>query len=263
MSRKAWAGWLLAGLLVVAASVFLFTAPVQEWLSKLLAAIDQVGPLGPVLLAAVYAVACVLFVPGSILTLGAGFLFGLVVGTIAVSAGSVVGATLAFLVGRTLLRDWIERRTAGWPRFRAIDRAVGRQGFKIVLLLRLSPVFPFNLLNYAFGLTRVRLRDYVLASWIGMLPGTIMYVYLGTALKSLADVVAGGPKAGPLQTGFFVAGLIATIVATVFITRVARRALRAAIDEPEPANPGRADSGRAKLLLSPSAPASGDVRQDL
>ena len=124
---------------------------------------------------------------------------------------------------------WIEKRIAAYPRFQAIDRAVGKEGFKIVLLLRLSPVFPFNLLNYALGLTNVRLWQYVLASWVGMLPGTLMYVYLGSALKSLADVAAGAPKGGTPQTVFFVAGLVMTVVATVVVTRVARRALNEAV----------------------------------
>jgi uncharacterized membrane protein YdjX (TVP38/TMEM64 family) len=174
-------------------------------------------------------VACVLFVPGSVLTLGAGFLFGVIRGTIAVSIGSVLGATAAFVIGRTLLRGWIEKRVAAYPRFQAIDRAVGKEGFKIVLLLRLSPVFPFNLLNYAFGLTNVRLWQYVLASWIGMLPATLMYVYLGSALKSLADVAASAPKGGTPQMVFFVAGLVMTVVATVVVTRVAKRALNEAV----------------------------------
>ena len=141
----------------------------------------------------------------------------------------MLGATTAFLVGRTLLRGWIEKRITAYPRFQAIDRAVGREGFKIVFLLRLSPVFPFNLLNYALGLTNVRLWQYVLASWIGMLPGTLMYVYLGSALKSLADVAAGAPKGGTPQTVFFVAGLVMTVVATVVVTRVARQALSEAV----------------------------------
>lgn len=203
--------------------------PANEYLAGLLQAVESVGPWGPVLLAGAYVVACVLFVPGSVLTLGAGFLFGVVRGTIAVSAGSVLGATAAFLIGRTLLRGWIEKRVAAYPRFEAIDRGVGKEGFKIVLLVRLSPVFPFNLLNYAFGLTNVRLWQYVLASWIGMLPGTLMYVYLGSALKSLADVAAGAPKGGAPQTVFFVAGLVMTVVATVVVTRAARRALSDAV----------------------------------
>jgi len=203
--------------------------PVRDYLARLLQATQSAGPWGPVLLAGTFVVACVLFIPGSIITLGAGFLFGVLRGTIAVSVGSVLGATAAFLIGRTLLREWIEKRTAAHPRFQAIDRAVGKEGFKIVLLVRLSPVFPFNLLNYALGLTDVRLWQYVLASWIGMLPGTLMYVYLGSALKGLADVAAGAPKGGTPQTVFFVAGLVMTVVATVVITRVATRALSEAV----------------------------------
>lgn len=225
----------IAVLLVAAVVTALAVLPVKDYLAGLLERIESAGPWGPVLLAGAYAVACVLFVPGSILTLGAGFLFGVVYGTIAVSAGSVLGATAAFLVGRTLLRTTIEKRIAAYPRFQAIDRAVGEQGFKIVLLTRLSPIFPFNLLNYAFGLTKVRLWQYVLASWIGMLPGTVMYVYLGSALKSLADVVAGEPGyplgGGTPQTVFFVAGLVMTVIATVVITRVAKRALNEAVAE--------------------------------
>jgi uncharacterized membrane protein YdjX (TVP38/TMEM64 family) len=216
-------------LLVAALAAALAVLPVKDYLAGFLDRIESAGPWGPALLAGAYAVACVFFVPGSILTLGAGFLFGVVWGTIAVSVGSVLGATAAFLVGRTLLRGWIEKRVAAYPRFQAIDRAVGQEGFKIVLLVRLSPVFPFNLLNYAFGLTNVRLWQYVLASWIGMLPGTLMYVYLGSALKSLADVAAGAPKGGAPQTVFFVAGLVMTVVATVVVTRVARRALNDAV----------------------------------
>ena len=216
-------------LLIAAIVTGVAILPFKDYLARLLQATQSAGPWGPVLLAGTFVVACVLFIPGSIITLGAGFLFGVLRGTIAVSVGSVLGATAAFLIGRTLLRGWIEKRTAAYPRFQAIDRAVGKEGFKIVLLVRLSPVFPFNLLNYALGLTDVRLWQYVLASWIGMLPGTLMYVYLGSALKSLADVAAGAPKGGTPQTVFFVAGLVMTVVATVVITRVASRALSEAV----------------------------------
>src|SRR5262249_61840093 len=129
--------------------------------------------------------ATVFAVPGSLITLGAGAAFGLIRGTLAVSAGSTLGAAAAFLLGRTLARGWVEHKVANKPRFRALDQAIGAEGFKIVLLLRLSPVFPFNVLNYALGLTRVSFRSYLVASWIGMLPGTVMYVYLGAALGSL------------------------------------------------------------------------------
>jgi uncharacterized membrane protein YdjX (TVP38/TMEM64 family) len=220
----------IAGLIGAAAVVGLFGLPVNDYVVRFLDWVDSMGVWGPVFLAAAYVVACVLFVPGWILTLGAGFLFGLVRGTIAVSLGSVLGATLAFLIGRGLLRDWIERKVAAYPRFRAVDRAVGREGFKIVLLLRLSPLFPFNLLNYALGLTTVSTRQYVLASWIGMLPATIVYVYIGSALKSLSEVAAGTPRGGTAQTTLFIVGLAMSVLATLVITRVATRALKAAVE---------------------------------
>jgi uncharacterized membrane protein YdjX (TVP38/TMEM64 family) len=172
----------------------------------------------------------VLFIPGSPLTLFGGFAFGatfrgLALVTACISLGSTLGASAAFLVGRTVARPWIQKRITGNLRFRAIDVAVGNQGFKVVLLSRLSPVFPFNLLNYAFGVTGVSFRDYVLASWIGMLPGTILYVYLGSTAGQLAEVVAGTVAKSPAQQILFYAGLAATVVVTVFITRISRRAL--------------------------------------
>jgi uncharacterized membrane protein YdjX (TVP38/TMEM64 family) len=176
-----------------------------------------------------YVPAALLFLPGSILTLGAGFAFGVAAGTASVSIGSTAGAALAFLSGRTLARSFIESKVSGNPKFLAIDRAVGREGFKIVLLTRLSPVFPFNLLNYAFGLTKVSFRDYVLASWIGMLPGTLMYVYLGSAVKSLAELAAGNVEGGLGQKALFAVGLVATVVVTTFVTRIAKRALEVSL----------------------------------
>jgi len=187
------------------------------------------GPLGPVYLALIYAVACVLFLPGSILTLGSGFAFGLVWGTFAASLGSLLGVSLSFLLGRTALRRWVERLTAKNARFQALDEAVGREGFKIVLLTRLSPAFPFNVLNYGFGITRVSFRSFFFGSWIGMFPGTLLYVYLGTAAKSVADIAAGKMEGGGARTALLAVGLAATVVVTVVITRIARRALKSAI----------------------------------
>jgi uncharacterized membrane protein YdjX (TVP38/TMEM64 family) len=218
---------------IVAAAVIL---PAKEYLTSFLVWARANGPLGAVLLALLYVPACMLFVPGSLLTLGAGFAFGVMWGTIAVSAGSLLGATAAFLTGRTLVRGWIEQRVAKNVRFAAIDRAVAENGFKIVLLTRLSPVVPFNLLNYAYGLTQVRLRDYVLASWIGMLPGTMMYVYLGSAVKSLTDLAAGRIAGGAGPSVLLFVGLLATVVVTVYVGRVAKRALDKAISQPPAAN---------------------------
>src|SRR3989440_7682801 len=186
---------------------------------------------GRVVFGAVYALAC-LVLPGSLITLAAGSLFGVVIGTAVVSLASVTGASLAFWLGRTLARGLVEKPLADNPRFRALDQAVAAGGFKIVLLTRLSPLFPFTLLNYAFGLTKVRFRDFVLASWIGMLPGTVMYVYLGSTVKELADVATGSVEGGPARLVLFFVGLAATIAVTVYVTRLARRALVQAVPHP-------------------------------
>jgi uncharacterized membrane protein YdjX (TVP38/TMEM64 family) len=206
-------------------------------LGESLDAVRKLDGWGPVLVGAAYIPACLLFIPGSPLTLFGGFAFGttfrgLAAVTACVSVGSTLGASAAFFVGRTIARVWIEKKMAGNLRFRAIDAAVGRHGFKVVLLTRLSPVFPFNLLNYAFGLTGVSFRDYVLASWIGMLPGTMMYVYLGSTAGQLADVLAGTVAKSPSQQILFYAGLGATVVVTIFITRISRRALATVAPDP-------------------------------
>lgn len=207
--------------------------PVKDWLVNVLQWTQGLGVWGPIFVASFYIVACILFLPGSVLTLGAGFIFKLLVGTITVSIGSTLGACAAFLVGRTFGRDWVAKKVIKNEKFAAIDNAIGQQGFKIVLLIRLSPVFPFNLLNYAFGLTKVSFIKYAFGSWIGMLPGTVMYVYFGAGLRSLADAAAGKIETGTTGQIFFWAGLIATIVVTVFVTGLARKALKQAI----PANP--------------------------
>ena len=187
--------------------------------------VDGLGAWGPVVFIAGYVAACVAFVPGALLTIAAGVIFGLLRGVACVFAGAVLGSTAAFLVSRHLARRVIEKRVTGDARFASIDRAIARDGLKIVFLLRLSPVFPFNLLNYALGLTRVSLRDYLLAS-VGMFPGTVLYVYYGTALGSVAQLAAGAPAPG--GTGRIVllaVGLLATIAVTIVVTRIARAAL--------------------------------------
>jgi len=172
-----------------------------------------------------YATAVVVFVPGSLLTLAAGAIFGVAYGTVLVFLAATAGATAAFLIARHGGRGWVQARLAGDARFAAVDRAVAEQGRKIVLLLRLSPVFPFNLLNYALGLTQVSTRDYVVAS-IGMLPGTLLYVYSGALAGQVAAVAGGsGAARGPAQWALLAVGLVATAAVTLIITRIARRAL--------------------------------------
>jgi uncharacterized membrane protein YdjX (TVP38/TMEM64 family) len=213
-------GLILAGV-VVALIAAILLLDVRSLLRAALDRIEQLGPWGAVLFVAIYVVATVLFAPGFVLTLGAGAVFGVARGSVLVSVASTLGATCAFLVGRYLARGWVAEKLGGNATFAAIDRAVAEEGWKIVSLTRLSPVFPFALLNYAFGLTRVKLRDYVLASWIGMMPGTVMYVYLG----SLARAGADSQQRTPIEWALYGAGLAATVAVVMIVTRTARREL--------------------------------------
>jgi uncharacterized membrane protein YdjX (TVP38/TMEM64 family) len=194
--------------------------------------VQQTGPLAPLLLIVLYVVACVFLLPGAILTLGAGAVFGVVKGAPVAWLGATLGAAAAFLVGRYFARDWVARQIAGDERFRAIDESVAEEGWKIVGLMRLSPVFPFNLLNYLFGITRVSFRDYVIASAIGMIPGCLMYAYLGSVAGDLAALGAGGRQRTTAEWILYGVGLAATVAVTVSVTRIARRALDAKIASP-------------------------------
>ena len=188
------------GAVVVAAVVVARSTGLGEvassGLQSLLRWVPTLGPWGPLAFIAGYVLATVAFVPGSLLTLAAGAIFGLGPGIVYVFVAASLGACAAFGLSRTVARDAIERRLAGNARFAAIDRAIGAEGRKIVFLLRMSPVFPFSLLNYALGLTRVSFADYAFAC-LGMLPGTVLYVYLG----SLAGEAAGRRRASRRSYG--------------------------------------------------------------
>jgi uncharacterized membrane protein YdjX (TVP38/TMEM64 family) len=217
--------------LAVLAALLLGGRKAGQYVPQFAAWVEGLGVWGPLVFILGYAVATVAFIPGSLLTLAAGAIFGLARGTVYTFCGATLGASAAFLVARYGARRAIERKIAGNARFAAIDRAVGEEGFKIVALLRLSPVFPFNLLNYSLGLTKVRFLPYLLAS-IAMLPGTLLYVYYGTAAGSLA-AVAGGVKTQK-GTAYWVTlgvGLLATVAVTTFVTRLAGKALRRQIGE--------------------------------
>ncbi|MCI0353241.1 MAG: TVP38/TMEM64 family protein [Acidobacteriales bacterium] len=234
MSRNA--RFRIAGL-IGAIAIFGLAAwllPFKHWIGLFLEWVRGFGTVGALVYATVYVAGTVFLIPGTALTAGAGLLYGPVIGTLIVSPASVLGATLAFLIGRHFARDWVETRLSGYPKFAAIDQAIGKSGFKVVLLLRLQPVFiPFAFLNYALGLTKVRLRDYVLASWMGMLPASILYVYLGSAVHNIGDLLEGKlPHAGPWGHVLFWGGLGATFLLVLLLGRMARKALREQL-EPE------------------------------
>jgi uncharacterized membrane protein YdjX (TVP38/TMEM64 family) len=206
--------------------------PVQQWLRSFNGWVGQMGAAGIFIFIGVYAVATVLLAPGAILTIGAGFAFGLWKGFLAVSAGATLGASLAFLVARFVARDKIEAMARRKTKFQRIDNAIGKQGAKLVFLLRLSPVTPFNLSNYFYGLTAVSFWPYVLASWIGMMPGTFLYVYIGTAGKAAVSAAAGGEavKQEWQYWTFISVGLAATIVVTIWVSKIARDAVKKTAD---------------------------------
>ncbi|RPI08224.1 MAG: TVP38/TMEM64 family protein [Zetaproteobacteria bacterium] len=190
-----------------------------QWLQGL-------GLWGWALFVLLYIATAVLLLPAVVLTLGAGAVYGVAQGWAIVTIAATLAATAAFLIGRYLARGWVARRIEGNPMFAAIDDAVAREGWKIVGLTRLSPAFPFNLLNYAYGVTRVSLRHYILASLFGMMPGTLMYVYLGSLAGDLANIGAGQHARTPVEWIYYLVGLLATVAVTVMVTRIARSALR-------------------------------------
>lgn len=218
--------------------------PLRENLLSGIAWIQTQGSLAWMIYVLAYIVAAVLLIPGSILTLAAGFIFGLPLGVALVSIGSVLGASAAFLVGRFMARDWVSHRIAGLPRFKALDSASRHDGFTIVLLARLSPLFPFNLLNYGLGITAVHFKHFLVASWMGMLPGTVLYVYIGSLASDATELTAQGLSGG-WGRALLIAGFVATVVLTVFITRKATQALNAHL-EVEPAIAGdETDGGKS------------------
>ncbi len=211
--------------------------PMDRIVRLLTTTIEGLGIWGPIVFGLVYIVASLMFVPGSALTLASGLLFGLAGGTAVVSVASTTSAALAFLIARYLARGAVEGMAGKSPRFAAIDKAIGEGGWKIIAMLRLSPAMPFSLGNYLFGLTRVKFWPYVLTSWLFMLPGTFMYVYLGY-IGSAGITAAGGQSSRPpAQWALLIVGLIATIGVTVYVTRLARRAIAQHMEQPSKDDP--------------------------
>jgi uncharacterized membrane protein YdjX (TVP38/TMEM64 family) len=215
-----------AAIVAVALLVWWVGRSLAPRLLNIVAHIQNVGPAAPAAFIAIYTFAVVALIPASLLTIAGGAVFGLVRGVVYSLIGATLGSTLAFLIGRYAARRFVARRLAAMPRLAAIDRAVSARGWRIVLLLRLSPVVPFNFLNYALGLTTISVWDFVAAS-LGSVPGSLVYSYAGKvtgealALAGQAEV----PKSASYYA-FLVGGLIATVAATTVVTRTAKRALQ-------------------------------------
>jgi uncharacterized membrane protein YdjX (TVP38/TMEM64 family) len=250
--------WGSLAILAVSVLLTLRRLPVEPVVQSLAGWLAGLGVWAPVIFGLLYVAAVVLLVPGSALTLAAGALFGLLGGVLVASAAATTGSALAFLIARYLARDRIAHLLERYPKFRAIDRAISAGGWKIVVLLRLSPAVPFNLQNYLYGLTGIRFWPCVLASAAAMLPGTFLYVYLGYLGRAGLEAAAGGSHADSLAGwGMAVVGLAATVVVTVYVTRLARRALRqqpeiaepTAVSTPEQSDPRGWPWGTALLAL--------------
>jgi uncharacterized membrane protein YdjX (TVP38/TMEM64 family) len=237
----------LFGSLVLAASPALAQAAVEQGsgpfavfsqlqmqLVNLVEWINGLGAIAPLIFILAYVVITVSFLPASVVTLGAGFVFGVVKGSILVFIGAMLGATAAFLIGRFIARDWIEKKVAGNQFFSALDNAIAQEGLKLIFLIRLSPAFPFNLLNYALGLTKVSLSDYVLGT-TGIIPGTIMYVYLGSLISDIATLGAGETPSNPIISWIIKILIFVTVASiSLYIAKIARQALKDAVPQKEP-----------------------------
>jgi uncharacterized membrane protein YdjX (TVP38/TMEM64 family) len=215
--------WLLVGLALAGAVLLVQQVPAERLVTSLTGRVQELGAWGVVLFGVAYVLAAVLLLPASAFTIAAGALFGLVKGTIIVSISATIGAALGFLLGRYAARERVARRAARSRTFAAIDRAIAIGGWKVVALLRLSPAMPFSIGNYLFGLTAVRFWPYVAATAVATLPGIFMYIYLGYVGGQLATGAASAASGG--RWALLGLGLVATVAATLYVTRLARRAL--------------------------------------
>ena len=220
--KNAW-GWIGLALGLAAISIGASILPLGDWVKDFSDWICQFGLFGAVIFIAVYAVAAVLFLPGSVFTIAAGLVYGMVAGTAVALTGATIGASLAFLAGRYLFRRRIEKYASGNERFAAVDQAIGEHGWKVVGLLRLSPLIPYNASNYFYGITSIRFWPFLLASLVGMLPGAFLYAYLGAIGR------AGLSRQRPedvLESVFLGFGFLATIAGTIFLSHIAKQALQ-------------------------------------
>jgi uncharacterized membrane protein YdjX (TVP38/TMEM64 family) len=221
---KKYSKWILVLLIVIALSILAKMLPIRSWIASLIDWVQLRGSVGVIVFIIAYALATVLFLPGWIFTVSAGLVYGIVRGTAIALTGATIGATLAFLVARYVLRKNVEQFAKKNPRFKAIDDAIGVNGWKIIGLLRLSPLIPFNFSNYFYGITSVSLGAYVAISAIGMLPGTLLYAYLGAIGK--AGVGVGAETHSSWQYVLLGIGLVATIAVTILVSRIAKNALK-------------------------------------
>lgn len=251
--------WLLFGILILAgvglALYFRFPARAQQVLKLVLEQIKPLGFWAPVLFVLLYVVSCVAMIPGSVLSIGGGAIFGIVEGSIYVSIGATLGATAAFLSGRYFARDWVTAKIGAHPTFAALDQAVATEGWKIVLLTRFCAVFPFFMLNYGYGLTRISVRQYVVATWVGIIPGSTVLVYLGSLAQTSTKT------ASSIGWAWKTFALISVLVTAIYLTRVARQALVKKLPPPKDRSAGplkQCQSSQTHVVEQPISVARGE-----
>ena len=248
--QKPWAkiGIGVAVVAALAVALYQYGDAIREALRSTLLWINDLGPLGPLLFMGLYVVVTVSFLPASLMTLFGGAIFGVVFGSIYVIIGATIGANLAFLIGRYLARERVAKLIAGNRQFQAVDRALAQGGWKIVGLIRFSPAFPFNVLNYALGLTQVSFTDNIIGT-MGIIPGAIAYSYLGflsrdlllTGTEMMGEEMSGGSAESTITLIFNIVGLIATFAVTIYVTKLARKALRETVADETTVDPASVD----------------------
>lgn len=240
-------------LLISAVVAAVLTLPIEKILKDFLVWVERdLGPWGPLALAIAYIPLTILAVPASVLTLGGGYLFGLPIGIVADSVGATIGAVAAFLLGRTIGKSFVASMLKDYPQFRSVSVTVQRSGFKIVFLLRLVPLLPFNMLNYLLSVTPVPLGEYALASWLGMMPITVALVYAGTTLKDLSDVTHGWGEFSKSRWAMIIFSLVISVVLMICVTKIAKSALDKALAECEEDMEGTISSAEPSTVTEPS-----------
>jgi len=207
----------------------LWKLPIAEYIASGLGWIEQNQSTAWIVFILMYAAAIALLLPALVFSLSAGYLFGIAKGWMIVVVAATLGSCIAYIVGQTFLREWVLGKAKNMKNFANLDTAVANKGFLIVFLTRLSPAFPFSLINYVYSVTKIKLPHFALATFLGIMPGSLLYVYAGSAAKNLQDVLSGNVEIGGNQA-LLVIGLIATLLVTVLVTRIASKALKEAAD---------------------------------
>lgn len=241
---KPWIRWALLGTLVVGLALAYTLLPLTEWLTDIARALRGLGPIALALYVVTYMLASLLFLPAALLSIGAGFAWGALGGFAVAVPSATIAASTAFLISRFFFsgrfRSWLLHQ----PRLHAVERAVNEKGAPLVFLLRLSPMLPFPLLNYVFGLTLIPYRHFALATFIGMMPVTFMWTYLGSLGAELGGLDGDTPgEVGTAKIAFGVVGGLVTLAVSVWVGRAARRALREAAEHEAAEVASRATQG--------------------